>query len=191
MLHDLDDHLRGLLCSGLLMLAFSGTVVAQEGTAPNGYYPAGYDGATFRGKVVLTTDDTISLNYVHGSKTDTFEAYATAPCNLPSTKTTTQPMPLSQVQTGAVITVFYEPKVTKIDGRKQKKNQVIGILFQESEWQEGKRGASSTLLLHPWTRQIGFHGIPAMSAHFIWPIREPFEKQVAGGLSRTGWRYGL
>ena len=30
-----------------------------------------------------------------------------------------------------------------------------------------------------------------MSAHFIWPIREPFEKQVAGGLSRTGWRYGF
>jgi hypothetical protein len=79
MLRDLDDHLRGLLCSGLLMLIFSGTVVAQKGTAPNGYYPAGYNGATFTGKVVLTTDDTMTLNYVHGSKTDTFEAYATAP----------------------------------------------------------------------------------------------------------------
>jgi hypothetical protein len=24
-------------------------------------------------------------------------------------------------------------------------------------------GSSSILLLHPWTRQVGFHGIPAMS----------------------------
>jgi hypothetical protein len=131
MLHNLVDRLRGPLCSGVFMLVFSGTLVAQKGTAPNGYYPVGYNGATFTGKVVLTTDDTITLTYVHGSKTDTFEAYATAACNLPSTKTTTQPMPLSKVQTGAVITVFYEPKETKIDGRKQKKNQVIGILFQE------------------------------------------------------------
>jgi len=61
----------------------------------------------------------------------TFEAYGTTPCNLPSTQTTTQPMPLSQVQIGAVVTVFYQPKETKVDGRRQKKNQVIGILFQE------------------------------------------------------------
>lgn len=108
--HELGDFLRRLLCSGLLMLVFSGTVVAQKGTAPNGYYPAGYNGATFTGRVVLTTEDTITLNYVHGSKTDTLEAYAITPCNLPSTKNTTQPMPLSQVQTGAVVTVFYEPK---------------------------------------------------------------------------------
>ena len=158
MLHDLDDHLRWLLCFGLLMLAFSGTVVAQEGTAPNGYYPAGYDGATFRGKVVLTTDDTISLNYVHGSKTDTFEAYATAPCNLPSTKTTTQPMPLSQVQTGAVITVFYEPKVTKIDGRKQKKNQVIGILFQEVNGRKVKEEHQALFYCIPGPGKLDFMG---------------------------------
>jgi hypothetical protein len=124
-------HLRGLISCGLLMLVLNGTGSAQKGTAPNGYYPAGYNGATFTGSVVQTTDDTITLNYVHGSKTDTFEAYAAAPCNLPSSKTTTQPMPLSKVQTGAVVTLFYEPKETKVDGKKQKKNQVIGILFLE------------------------------------------------------------
>ena len=146
---NLDDHLRGLLCSGLLMLVFSGTVVAQKGTAANGYYPAGYNGATFTGKVVLTTDDTITLNYVHGSKTDTFEAYATAPCNLPSTKTTTQPMPLSQVQRGAVVTVFYEPKETKIDGRKEKKNQVIAVLFQEVNGRKVKEEHQAIFYCNP------------------------------------------
>ncbi len=126
-----SDHLRELISCGLLMLVLSGTGAAQKGTAPNGYYPGGYAGSTFTGKVVQTTDDTITLNYVHGSKTDTFEAYSTTPCNLPSTKTTTQPMPLSKVQTGAVVTLFYQGKEIKVDGKKQKRNQVIGILFQE------------------------------------------------------------
>jgi len=133
-----DEHLRGLIFYGLLTLVLSGTVAAQKGTAPNGYYPANYNGATLTGKVVQTTDDTITLNYVHGSKTDTFEAYATAPCNLPSTKTATQPMPLSKVQTGAVVTLFYEAKETKVDGKKQKKNQVVGILFLEENGRKVK-----------------------------------------------------
>jgi len=126
-----NDHLRELISWGLLMLVLSGTGAAQKGTAPNGYYPAGYSGATFTGRVVQTTDDTITLKYVHGNKTDMFEAYAAGPCNLPATKTTTQPMPLSKVQTGAVVTLFYEPKETKVDGKKQRKNQIIGILFLE------------------------------------------------------------
>jgi hypothetical protein len=126
-----NDHLRGLVSCGLLMLVLSGTGAAQKGTAPNGYYPAGYNGATFTGRVVQTTDDTITLNYVHGSKTDTFEAYAAGPCNLPATKNKTQPMPLSKVQMGAVVTLFYEPKETKVYGKKQRKNQIIGILFLE------------------------------------------------------------
>lgn len=133
-----DDHLRGLISYGLLMLALSGTGAAQKGTAPNGYYPAGYNGATFTGKVVQTTDDSVTLNYVHGNKTDTFEAYSAAPCNLPSSKTTTQPMPLSKVQPGAVVTLFYEPKETKVDGKKQKKNQVVGILFLEENGRKVK-----------------------------------------------------
>lgn len=127
----MSDHLRSLTYFGLLMLVFSGRATAQKGIAPNGYYPPGYYGSTFTGTVVLTTNDTITLNYVHGSKTETFEGYATAPCNLPSSKSTTQPMPLSKVKTGALITVFYEATNIKIDGRKQKKNLVIGILFQE------------------------------------------------------------
>jgi hypothetical protein len=146
---DLGDHLCGLFCSGLLVLVLSGTVVAQKATAPNGYYPASYNGATFTGRVVLTTDDTITLNYVHGSKTDTFEAFATDPCNLPSTKTMTRPMPLSQVQTGAVVTVFYEPREIKVDTRKQKKNQVIGILFQEVNGRKVKEEHQAIFYCNP------------------------------------------
>jgi hypothetical protein len=82
------------------------------------------------------TDDTVTLNYVHGSKTDTFEGYTTTPCNLPLTKSATQPTSLTGVPIGTIITVFYESKTINIDGRKQKKNQVLGLTFKEMN---GKR----------------------------------------------------
>ena len=116
---------------GPIVLLLSAVMAAQQGTAPNNYYPVGYSGSIFTGKVVQATDDSITLSYVHGGKTDTFEAYATAPCNLPVSKTATRPAPLSIVQTGAVVTVYYETRTVKVGGRKQKKNQVIGISFLE------------------------------------------------------------
>ncbi len=116
---------------GAFVLLLGSVGVAQHGTAPNNYYPAGYMGATFTGKVAQTTDDSITLSFVQGSKTETFEAYATAPCNLPASKTTTRPVPLSKVQTGAVVRVYYQPSTFKVDGRKQKRNEVIGISFLE------------------------------------------------------------
>lgn len=128
-IHFLVRNLRGLFC----VLLLGAALAAQKGSAPNGYYPAGYGGSTFTGKVVQTTDRTITLNYIHGSKTDVFEAYATAPCNVPSSATTTIPMPLSSVQIGAVVTVFYEGKTTKGGGHKEKKNQVIAISVLEED----------------------------------------------------------
>ena len=121
------------LCQLFCVLLLGAALAAQKGSAPNGYYPAGYGGSTFTGKVVQTSDRTITLNYIHGSKTDVFEAYATAPCNVPSSATTAIPMPLSNVQIGAVITVFYEGKTIKVGGHKEKKNQVIAISVLEED----------------------------------------------------------
>jgi hypothetical protein len=67
-------------------------------------------------------------------------------------------MPLSQVQTGAVITVFYEPKETKIDGRKQKKNQVIGILFQEVNGRKVKEDHQAFFYCIPGPGKLDFMG---------------------------------
>jgi hypothetical protein len=130
MIYTRDAAFDGVFC-GLFVLLLGGVVAAQQGTAPNNYNPVGYNGSIFSGRVVQTTDDSITLSYVHGSKTDTFEAYTTTPCNLPANKTTTHPVPLSKVQTGAVVTVYYEPKTVKVDGRKQKRNEVVGISFLE------------------------------------------------------------
>jgi hypothetical protein len=111
MIYTRDAAFDGVFC-GLFVLLLGGVVAAQQGTAPNNYNPVGYNGSIFSGRVVQTTDDSITLSYVHGSKTDTFEAY-------------------TKVQTAAVVTVYYEPKTVKVDGRKQKRNEVVGISFLE------------------------------------------------------------
>lgn len=84
----------------------------------------------FTGTVVQTTDDSITLNYTHGSKSQSFVAYTIAPCHLPSKSTETSPMPLTKVPLGSLIEVFYEAKTVKDDsGRKQKKNEIVGLTF--------------------------------------------------------------
>jgi len=116
----------------LLCVILSATAAsAHYGTAPNGYYPGSYNGAIFTGQVVQSTDDTISLTYSHGSKTDSFTGRVTVACHFPSSKDTLTPMPLTQIPVGSVITVFYDPKTIKVGGQKQKENRMIAIAFQE------------------------------------------------------------
>jgi hypothetical protein len=124
MRHLLNRCVRALLCCGLVASVFARVVSAQYGSAPNNYYPVGYHGATFTGTIAQTNNETITLTYTHGNKTDTFEGYVAAPCNLPSSRTTI-------VKKGAVITVFYEVETIKINGQKQKKNRILAISFKE------------------------------------------------------------
>jgi hypothetical protein len=120
----LNGRARTFFCCGLLVLACAGVVSAQYASAPTNYYPQGYHGATFTGTVSQMNNEAITLTYTHGSKTDTFEGYVAAPCNLPATRTTV-------VKKGAVITVFYERETIKTNGQKLKKNRILGISFQE------------------------------------------------------------
>jgi len=105
--------------------------VAQHGTAPNNYYPPDYNGSIFTGTVVRTTSDTITLAYTHKSKVQTFEGRALALCDLPVSKTSTSEGTLSQVSIGWVVTAFYEPRITKASGKKEKYNQLIALTFKE------------------------------------------------------------
>src|ERR1043166_2077992 len=101
----------------VLLLPFA---AAQRGTAPNNYYPSSYNGSIFTGTVVRTTADTISLEYGHRGKIESFEARALAACDLPVTKDTQSPGTLAQVPLGWVVTAYYEPLVTKTGGKKEK-----------------------------------------------------------------------
>ena len=122
---------RQLLFLSVLPMFFCGVAVAQYGTAPAGSYPMGYGGSTFTGKVQGTGPTSITLTYMHGNKRDLFEGYAAAPCSLPVSKTNIHLMPFTEVPAGSVLTAFYESKTVTIDGKKQKKREVIAISFLE------------------------------------------------------------
>ncbi len=79
-----------------------------------------------------TSDGTITLIYTHGRKTDRFVGHTAASCHMPVTKTTTAPLPLSQVQLGMVVTVFYREETLKVEGRKKHKNEIIAISFVQA-----------------------------------------------------------
>ncbi|MGC2186598.1 MAG: hypothetical protein WA637_25245 [Terriglobales bacterium] len=79
-----------------------------------------------------TSDGTITLIYTHGRKTDRFVGHTAASCYMPVTKTTTAPLPLSQVQVGMVVTVFYREETLKVEGRKEHKNEIIAISFVQA-----------------------------------------------------------
>lgn len=105
---------------------------AQYGTAPPAPYPIGYSGETFTGTVVETGDDTITLTNAHRNKTEKFMGHTVATCHMPVTKTTTAPLPMSQVQVGMVITVFFRQKTLKVEGRKEHTNEIIAISFVQA-----------------------------------------------------------
>jgi hypothetical protein len=116
----------------LLTLCVPGA--AQKGTAPNGYYPGDYSGDTYTGKVVVTEERQITLEYTHKSKTESFTAVAGQPCTVPakSKPGTVKEVPLLAIPKGSVITVFYSTKKTKEpDGTKREAHVMIGFFFNE------------------------------------------------------------
>ncbi len=87
----------------------------------------------FTGTVTQTTDDTMTLSYTQGSKSETFVAYANGSCAMPATKSTASLMPLTKIPIGSQVEIFYEAKTAKVSGVKQKQNQMIGFAFLKTK----------------------------------------------------------
>ena len=113
----------------MVILLVGGALFAQHGTAPNGYYPAGYSGNTWTGIVSNVNEATgeFTLTYTKGNKTETFvgvpeEGYVVAPKDGPE-----RPLKLSDIHVGRTMTVFYNVVTNKVDGKKVSVNSVISI----------------------------------------------------------------
>jgi hypothetical protein len=111
------------------ILLVGGTVSAQHGTAPNGYYPAGYSGNTWTGTVSNVNEATgeFTLTFTKGSKTETFvgipeEGYVVAPKDGPE-----RPLKITDIHVGRTLTVFYNVVTNKVDGKKVTVNSVINV----------------------------------------------------------------
>ncbi len=125
------------LATALTACAFSLPLVAQKGTAPNGYYPNSYYGATFTGTLQSENGDPqeITLVYTKGSKSDRFVGRLASTCSWKS-KGAVHLFSASEAPRGTVLTAFYQTVTTKSGGQKSKENLIIAVSYAEVE---GKR----------------------------------------------------
>ncbi len=121
----------------LVILAVIVTIIpalAQYGSAPSGYYPVGYTGATFTGTLVSATQspELVTLRYTKGAHTDDFVGRPESTCAGKVQGGVAQKYHLSQVPKGTVLTVFYTAATSKDkDGQKNKDNVIFAIEYLE------------------------------------------------------------
>lgn len=104
----------------------------QYGSAPTGYYPTNYGGSIFTGKFVKgEADQTLTLSYTKGSKTEVFIGRLQKGCSVPTRDGSKQLMNAADFPANSVVTAFFQ-KVTRKEGdKKVKENQIIAISFFE------------------------------------------------------------
>jgi len=121
------------LAAILSACVFSSPLLAQKGTAPNGYYPASYAGATFTGLLQTYSGDgqQITLLYAKGSKAEIFVGKLAATCNWKTKEGIAKTFDPSKTPSGTVLTAFYTSVTKKTEGRKTAENSIIAISFVE------------------------------------------------------------
>lgn len=107
----------------------------QKGTAPNGYYPPGYNGSTFTGSVESTDAGQLTLLYASGRKQERFVGRLEASCVWTDKGGTVHTVEVAAVPKGIVLTAFYNSVTTKSGDQKIRENLILAISYAE---QNGK-----------------------------------------------------
>ena len=117
-----------------VVVGISPILFAQKGTAPSGFYSPSYHGDTFSGEVTkVEGDKTVTLQYSHGAKTETFTGTIADVCRAPlkSNAHEFKELHLSAIPQGTVVTVFYNSEKRKDGDTKQIENVILGIRFDK------------------------------------------------------------
>ncbi len=113
------------------MLAFvlvtAAVLVAQDGTAPNGYYPYFFHGNTFTGVVVDGPSDVLTLQYTKKGKTKTFTGRLRQDCQIKKANGELINVKASDVTRGDTVEAYYWVTTTKVNDQKVKEYQIIAI----------------------------------------------------------------
>ena len=104
---------------------------SQKGTAPNGYYPPGYNGFTFSGVVESTDAGQLILVYTSDRKHEQFVGRLEAPCIWTDKAGTTHTIEVSSIPAGDVLTAFYNPVTIKSGNQKIRENLILAISYAE------------------------------------------------------------
>ena len=140
----------------VLILLCTHIAFGQYGTAPNGYYPSGYNGEVFTGRVsaIDQTTGQITISFDGKKKTETFVGHFQKSCDVPSKDG--NPMTALDLPIGTDVTVFFETNVHKDGSTPVKENLIIGIMFHSWDGhpvgQASKKmySCSSTPIYHYW-----------------------------------------
>jgi hypothetical protein len=121
------------LAATLCACTFSLPLLAQKGTAPNGYYPASYAGATFTGVLQASSSNLQAITLIHtkGNKSETFVGKFSAPCTWKVQDGAVRTLDPSKARDGTILTAFYTSDTKKSGDRKFTENTVIAISFVE------------------------------------------------------------
>jgi len=119
----------------VIAFVFGGALLvsAQQGTAPSGYYPHSYFGATFTGEVIDGPLDVLTLKYKKSDHEETFIGKFEVPCPAPMKDGKIGAMTPADVPLGTVVTVFYYGGNAKANDKQGVENLIIGISFDTVE----------------------------------------------------------
>jgi hypothetical protein len=113
---------------GLAVLAAAILAKGQKGSAPTGFYPAKYNGDTFRGSVIDADEQGhLTLEYSKGSKREQFHGVTEAPCMGPTKDRGLKQLHLTSVPRGTILTAFYNP--LKVKDADTEVNSILAIRF--------------------------------------------------------------
>ncbi len=122
-----------LLCT---LLYVSIAALGQRGSAPNNYYPDGYNGDIFKGVVTDTGDNQITLAFQDGNRTETFTGQFERGCSVPTSRQDGRSMMPPDIPKGTEMTAFFIGRTRKVDGKKINDNLVIGISVDRWQGQD-------------------------------------------------------
>jgi hypothetical protein len=102
----------------VLAALLSWSALAQQGTAPAGYYPLGYNMDTWMGTVSSVNDATgeITLHYVGKKGIESFTGVLRSDYKVTRKDGTQHVLKPSDCPIGARLLVYYSPKTKKVDG---------------------------------------------------------------------------
>lgn len=127
------------LLTVLLIVAFCAPKSpAQKATAPNGYYPSAFHGAIFTGRLESVRPDLqeFTLTYTSGKKSEQFVGRLQGPCTWKDKNGESHLSKIGDLVKDSVLTAFYIPAATKVNGVKTEENSVFALSFAEAN---GKR----------------------------------------------------
>lgn len=113
------------------LILFAGVSMAQRGTAEPDYYPGGYNGNTWTGKVTAVDESTreFTLSYTSGSKTQTFIGVLSKGYRVKMKDGQDYEIKMTDI-IGMTIKAYYITKTKKDNnGVKVKTNEVFKIKF--------------------------------------------------------------